>query len=603
MVVHYPNITDLDQAQRAIAGRKEFVQQESNGFVFIKYKSPLSDTFPDPSKALTEDEKFNLEVRRECRGIGFNKETGKIVTRKFHKFFNLNEVEESRIDKIDFDRPFIVLEKLDGQLVSPVKSLTDGSILYTTMMGVTPISDNIRQFVNSRTNELYDALSSHCIEKGLSPLFEYMSVVSPIVINYDQEQLTLIALRNTITGQYVDHNDVVALSHEYNVPIVRTWSDIPSEINALSKHVQGIKLVEGCVIKFKDGDLYKCKTEWYFKKKNFNPKKIGSLQVWRSVVENTIDDLLQVLEQQPDLKEKLYLLTSTMRQALSDKIEKIKTLKNDQLLNINITDGQDVDLVVKDAFKNILKNYESYQLFEKPLLEWLNVDHDAILNPYHYGQKGYIRKLQQQKKIDSSSPSLVFKSFNKNEYLSSVGIGAGHSQADQKNALKSNIINDIPGLIDHIDNIISMDSKVRILDYAQDIKVINVDNTPCFFKIKDTPYFPTIFILSKHANLYPIMQTDKGAVKFVLKGANIMCPGLTTPGANIDMSVGAGCLVTITGEGEQEPLAIGFTTMSSQEIMEVNKGVGIMVVHYRGDKLHKEIVNSLKPTKQRKQIK
>ena len=29
------------------------------------------------------------------------------------------------------------------------------------------------------------------------------------------------------------------------------------------------------------------------------------------------------------------------------------------------------------------------------------------------------------------------------------------------------------------------------------------------------------------------MQVDKGAIKFVLSGANIMCPGLTSPGAKM----------------------------------------------------------------------
>ena len=30
------------------------------------------------------------------------------------------------------------------------------------------------------------------------------------------------------------------------------------------------------------------------------------------------------------------------------------------------------------------------------------------------------------------------------------------------------------------------------------------------------------------------MQVDKGAIKFVLSGANIMCPGLTSPGAKME---------------------------------------------------------------------
>lgn len=29
------------------------------------------------------------------------------------------------------------------------------------------------------------------------------------------------------------------------------------------------------------------------------------------------------------------------------------------------------------------------------------------------------------------------------------------------------------------------------------------------------------------------MQVDKGAIRFILSGANIMCPGLTSPGAKM----------------------------------------------------------------------
>ena len=35
------------------------------------------------------------------------------------------------------------------------------------------------------------------------------------------------------------------------------------------------------------------------------------------------------------------------------------------------------------------------------------------------------------------------------------------------------------------------------------------------------------------------LQVDRGAIKFVLAGANIMCPGLTSPGGILDEEVGA----------------------------------------------------------------
>ena len=36
-------------------------------------------------------------------------------------------------------------------------------------------------------------------------------------------------------------------------------------------------------------------------------------------------------------------------------------------------------------------------------------------------------------------------------------------------------------------------------------------------------------------NLLPRLQVDKGAIKFILSGANIMVPGLTSPGARMDI--------------------------------------------------------------------
>ena len=38
-------------------------------------------------------------------------------------------------------------------------------------------------------------------------------------------------------------------------------------------------------------------------------------------------------------------------------------------------------------------------------------------------------------------------------------------------------------------------------------------------------------------HMLPKMQCDKGAIRFILGGANVMCPGLTSPGGKIDDSV------------------------------------------------------------------
>ncbi|KAF6173812.1 hypothetical protein GIB67_003813 [Kingdonia uniflora] len=62
------------------------------------------------------------------------------------------------------------------------------------------------------------------------------------------------------------------------------------------------------------------------------------------------------------------------------------------------------------------------------------------------------------------------------------------------------------------------------------------------------------------------LQVDRGAIKFVLAGANIMCPGLTSPGGAMDDEVLEESPVAIMAEGKQHALAIGFTKMSVKDI-------------------------------------
>ena len=61
--------------------------------------------------------------------------------------------------------------------------------------------------------------------------------------------------------------------------------------------------------------------------------------------------------------------------------------------------------------------------------------------------------------------------------------------------------------------------------------------TPLFFAERDGPWYPTLRLLHQYPNMMNKLRVDKGALKFVMSGANIMCPGLTSPGATIHNEV------------------------------------------------------------------
>ena len=75
--------------------------------------------------------------------------------------------------------------------------------------------------------------------------------------------------------------------------------------------------------------------------------------------------------------------------------------------------------------------------------------------------------------------------------------------------------------------------KLMLIAKAQDgIQLVVVNNEIKFFSVREGPFFPTLKLLHQYPSMMKRMQADKGAIKFILGGANIMCPGFTSAGGN-----------------------------------------------------------------------
>ena len=96
-------------------------------------------------------------------------------------------------------------------------------------------------------------------------------------------------------------------------------------------------------------------------------------------------------------------------------------------------------------------------------------------------------------------------------------------------------------------------------------------------KIQDEylPFLSETEILKK----FPSVTVDMGAVKFMCNGANLMRPGIRK-----FTSFDKDQLVCIVEESQNKFLAVGKSTMSSEDAEKIDKGEILKNLHYISDK-------------------
>ncbi|XP_066587167.1 malignant T-cell-amplified sequence 1 homolog [Prorops nasuta] len=175
----------------------------------------------------------------------------------------------------------------------------------------------------------------------------------------------------------------------------------------------------------------------------------------------------------------------------------------------------------------------------------------------------------------------MFKKFDEKDSIS----GVQQLKSSVQKGIRSKLLELYPYLEKYIDQIIPKKDAFRIVKCHDHIEIIlNTAGELLFFRHREGPWMPTLKLLHKYPFFLPMQQVDKGAIRFVLSGANIMCPGLTSKGAKMTQ-VEKGTVVAVMAEGKQHALAIGVTTLSTDDIIKVNKGVGIENCHYLNDGL------------------
>ena len=104
----------------------------------------------------------------------------------------------------------------------------------------------------------------------------------------------------------------------------------------------------------------------------------------------------------------------------------------------------------------------------------------------------------------------------------------------------------------------------------------------------DDPIIPHLRVVHQFPQCFSRIGIDRGAIRFVLSGATLMAPGLTSSGGRLpeaDQELKEGEVVVVEAEGKEEACLVGQLRMGTEEIKEKKKGVVIDSGHYLGDGL------------------
>lgn len=120
------------------------------------------------------------------------------------------------------------------------------------------------------------------------------------------------------------------------------------------------------------------------------------------------------------------------------------------------------------------------------------------------------------------------------------------------------------------------------------ISIYTLHGEPVFFQHFDGPIYPTLRTLHKYPSVLPAVGIDRGAIRFLLQGAHMMCPGMTSKGGYLppaDSELVAGTPVALHAEGKEHAVGIGILKLSTEEMKKVNKNIGVETITYLGDDL------------------
>ena len=299
MNYNFPTIRHINDVLPHIAGRDEFKVMRKDWYTVVNYMVAFGETFD-----WDEGDLAGSVMRRECRGLIFDSASGELLSRPYHKFFNVGERPELAMDNVDMSTNHVILEKLDGSMIRPVP--VPGSDCYEfrlgTKAGITDVAMNAEVWMAKHSN--YVEFVKMCLEHGITPIFEWCSRKNRIVVDYPEDRLVLTAVRHNEKGWYMPHRALANFARDYQLDLVKVINSNSDNIHELVDTIRAWESDEGVVVRFEaprphggadQGHMMKIKADAYVTLHRSKDAISNEKNIIAVVINDQIDDLLPIL--------------------------------------------------------------------------------------------------------------------------------------------------------------------------------------------------------------------------------------------------------------------------------------------------------------------
>ncbi|KAI9810718.1 MAG: translation machinery-associated protein 20 [Phylliscum demangeonii] len=191
-------------------------------------------------------------------------------------------------------------------------------------------------------------------------------------------------------------------------------------------------------------------------------------------------------------------------------------------------------------------------------------------------------------------------------------IGPGSNKTKVKSsvqrAIRAQALETYQALAPYVEEMMPKKSQLDLIKLPDRVTLYVLDGQPLFFQmpadhshghgqrngdddVASETLVPTLRLVHRFPTAFAAraVQIDRGAIRFVLGGATLMVPGLTSPGGRLpagpEAGLRSGQVVVVRAEGKEEVCMVGTLKMGTEEMKRAKKGVAVEGGHYLGDGL------------------